>query len=121
ATLLAAADVVVVPALTPIADGTLIAQAQAMAKPVIATSVGVLPEYVLAPPRMPDELRTGWLVQPDDPVDLARAISEALTLDDRSRHELSVRAWQFAQSSFSRNGVAADTLAVYTSLLDNGA
>jgi len=118
--LLAAADVVAVPALTPPADGALLARAQAMAKPVIASAIGVLPEYVLAPPRMPDDLRTGWLIRPNDPVDLARAIGEVLTLSDRARHAMGVRAWQFAQSSFSSNGVAADTLAVYTSLLDNG-
>ena len=120
AALLAAADVVVIPALAPTADGSLVAKAQAMAKPVIASAVGVLPEYVLAPPRMPDDLRTGWLIRPNDPIDLARAIGEVLTLSERARHAMGVRAWQFAQSSFSSNGVAADTLAVYTSLLDNG-
>jgi len=119
AALLAAADVVVIPALAPSTDGSLAGKAQAMAKPVIASAIGALPEYVLAPPRMPDDLRTGWLIRPNDPIDLARAIGEVLTLNDRARHAMGVRAWQFAQSSFSANGVAADTLAVYTSLLDN--
>jgi glycosyltransferase involved in cell wall biosynthesis len=91
-----------------------------MGKPVIAAELGVLPEYVLAPPRMPEDLRTGWLFRPNDPIGLARAIMEALSLDEGGAHDLAVRAWQFAQSSFSSNGVAADTLAVYTSLLDNG-
>ena len=52
-----------------------------MARPVIATSVGPLPENVAAPPRIRDELRTGWVVPPDDPVELARAIATALALD----------------------------------------
>jgi glycosyltransferase involved in cell wall biosynthesis len=120
ATLLAAADVVVMPALAPVADGTLAVKAQAMGKPVIAAEIGVLPECVLAPPRMPEDLRTGWLFRPNDPIGLARAIMDALSLDEQEAHALAVRAWQFAQSSFSSNGVAADTLAVYTSLLDNG-
>ena len=70
---LAAADVVVVPALEPPLSGRAAAEAQAMGRPVIVTTVGVLPENMLGPPRMPEELRTGWLVRPGNIADLARA------------------------------------------------
>ena len=46
-----------------------------MARPVIASAIGILPENILAPPRMPDELRTGWLVPPGDAAALAAAIA----------------------------------------------
>ena len=69
---LAAADVVVVPALEPPLSGRAVAEAQALGRPVVATTVGVLPENVLCPPRMRDELRTGWLVRPGN-VGRARA------------------------------------------------
>src|SRR5581483_2874509 len=71
----AAADVVVLPSLESPVSGRLAAEAQAMARPVIATQAGVLPECVLAPPRMPDALRSGWIVRPGQPVELAGAIS----------------------------------------------
>ena len=77
----AAADVVVVPALEPPLSGRAVAEAQAIGRPVIATTVGVLPENVLCPPRMRDELRTGWLVRPGNVGELARAIAAALALD----------------------------------------
>src|SRR5665647_827401 len=78
---LAAADVVVVPALEPPLSGRDVAQAQAIGRPVITTSVGVLPENVLCPPRMGDELRTGWLVRPGNVSELARSVAAALALD----------------------------------------
>ncbi len=61
---LGAADVVVVPALEPPLSGRAAAEAQAMGRPLVTTTVGVLPENVLCPPRMRDELRSGWLVRP---------------------------------------------------------
>ena len=64
----AAADLVAVTALEPPLLGSVVAQAQAMARPVVTTDVGMLPEHVLVPPRMPEELRTGWVVAPADPI-----------------------------------------------------
>jgi len=68
-------DVVVVAALEPPLTGRTAVEAQALGRPVIATTVGVLPENVLCPPRMRDELRTGWLVRPGDVGQPARANS----------------------------------------------
>jgi len=114
---LAAADVVVVPALEPPLSGREVAQAQALGRPVIATTVGVLPENLLCPPRMRDDLRTGWLVRPGNVSELARAISAALALDVTSYEALGARARQFAEFALSPQSVAEAIRGVYTSLL----
>lgn len=114
---LAAADVVVVPALEPPLCGGAAAQAQAMGRPVVASAVGVLPESVLCPPRMRDELRTGWLVRPGHASELARAVVSALALDVTAYQALSARARQFAEFALSPQSVAEALRGVYTSLL----
>ncbi len=116
-TALAAADVVVVAALEPPLSGREVTQAQAIGRPVIATTVGVLPENVLCPPRMRDELRTGWLVRPGNVAELARAVSAALALDVTAYEALGARARQFAEFVFSPQSVAEAIRGVYTSLL----
>lgn len=113
----AASHAVVLPSLESPVLGRVAAEAQAMARPVITTQAGILPENVLAPPRMPDELRTGWVVRPGSPVELAGAIGAALQLDDTAYQALAARARQFAQFMFSPESVVAAARAVYTSLL----
>jgi glycosyltransferase involved in cell wall biosynthesis len=113
----AAANIVVVSALEPPLIGRVVAEAQAMACPVITTNVGVLPENVAVPPLVPDELRTGWVVNPGDPVELANAIADALSLEASDYRQLAARARQFAEYMFSPESVAAATCEVYTSLL----
>jgi len=116
-TALAAADVVVVAALEPPLYGREVTQAQAIGRPVIATTVGVLPENVLCPPRMRDDLRTGWLVRPGNVAELARGVSAALALDVTAYEALGARARQFAEFVFSPQSVAEAIRGVYTSLL----
>ena len=114
---LAVADVVVVPALVPPLAGRAAAEAQAMGRPVVATTVGVLPENLLCPPRMRDDLRTGWLVRPGNVGELAHAIASVLALDVTAYAALSARARQFAEFAFSPQSVAEAIRGVYTSLL----
>ena len=114
---LAAADVVVVPPLEPPLSGRAAAEAQAMGRPVICTTSGILPEKVLCPPRMAEELRTGWLVRPGHAGEIARAITAALKLDSTAYEALGARARQFAEFAFSPQSVADAMRAVYTSLL----
>ena len=113
----AAADVVVVPALKPPLSGHAAAEAQAMGRPVVTTTVGVLPEYVLCPPRMREELRTGWLAKPGDSGDLARGVVAALALDVQAYEAMGARARQFAEFMFSPHRVAEAIRGVYTSVL----
>ncbi len=114
---LAAADVVVVPSLEPPLSGRAAAEAQAMGRPLVTTTIGMLPENLLCPPRMRDELRTGWLVRPGNAGELARAVGAALALDVTAYEALGARARQFAEFMFSPQSVAEAIRGVYTSLL----
>ncbi len=116
-TALAVADVVVVSPLQPPLLGRGVAEAQAMGKPTIVSAVGMLPENVLLPPRMPEELRTGWMVRPGNPGELARAITTALAMGETATTALGARARQFAEFMFSPQNVAESIRGVYTSLL----
>ena len=114
---MAVADVVVVPALHTPLTGRLVAEAQAVGRPVVTTAVGMLPEMVLAPPRMREDLRTGWVVRPGQPGELAGAISTALAGNPTAAEALGARARQFAEFMFSPQSVAEAIRGVYTSLL----
>ena len=114
---LAAAHIVLVPAREPPPFGRIVAQAQAMGRPVVVSALGVLPENLLAPPRMAEALRTGWLVKPNDIASIGRALHLALALDRPGYQAMAARARQFAEFMFSPESVAAATRAVYTSLL----
>jgi glycosyltransferase involved in cell wall biosynthesis len=116
-TALAAADIVVIPWIKPPVSGRAVAEAQAMARPVITSTAGPLGEYLLAPPQVPDDLRTGWAVPPGAAHELARALGEALALDVDAYRKLSARARQFAAYMFSPESVVTATLEVYISLL----
>lgn len=113
----AAADVVVVPAIEPPILGRMVAEAQAMGRPVVTSGVGTLPENIVVPPRIAADLRTGWVVRPGDSADLARALSIPLSMDATAYQALAARARQFAEYMFSPQSVAHATRAVYTSLL----
>jgi glycosyltransferase involved in cell wall biosynthesis len=113
----AAAEVVVVPAIEAPLLGRVVAQAQAMGRPVVTADTGILPEHVVTPPEMPEDVRTGWVAKRGDPIEFARALSVALSLDERAYQAMSARARQFAEYMFSPDSVAVATRAVYTSLL----
>jgi glycosyltransferase involved in cell wall biosynthesis len=114
---LAAADVVVVPALAPPLTGRMVAEAQAVGRPVVTTAVGTLPENVLAPPRMREDLRTGWIVRPGQAGEIAAAMAAALAQSPTAAEALGARARQFAEFMFSPQSVAEAIRGVYTSLL----
>ncbi|MEA2903582.1 MAG: hypothetical protein QOI12_969 [Alphaproteobacteria bacterium] len=113
----ATADTVAVPAIEPPILGRVVAQAQSMSRPVVTTDVGILPEQVVVPPQMPEDVRTGWVAKAGDPIDFARALALGLALDDREYQAMCARARQFAEYMFSPDSVAVATRAVYTSLL----
>ena len=104
------ADVVIHASTDPEAFGRVIAEAQAMGRPVIATDHGGAREIV-----RPGE--TGWLVPPGDPDALAAAINEALSLDGDRRLAIAEAATANVRERFSRERMCADTLAVYAEVL----
>jgi glycosyltransferase involved in cell wall biosynthesis len=113
-----AASVVTVPSTEPEAFGRSAVEAQAMGTPVIVTDLGAVPETVLAPPQVQPQGRTGWRIEPNDPVALANAIRAALTLGASARDNLSTRARAHVEKHFSLDRMIADTLDVYSALLE---
>jgi glycosyltransferase involved in cell wall biosynthesis len=104
------ADVVVSASTRPEGFGRIIAEAQAMGRPVIATDHGGAREIVR------DE-ETGWLVPPKDPQALADAIATALDLPASKRLTLAERAIAHMRANFTTKAMTDRTLAVYEEIL----
>ena len=88
-----------------------------MGTPVIVSDLGAVPETVLAPPQVEPEERTGWRVPARDPEALADAIAEALTLGASARESMALRARLHVERNFSLDRMVADTLDVYSALI----
>jgi glycosyltransferase involved in cell wall biosynthesis len=104
------ADVVVSASTDPEAFGRVTAEAQAMGRPVVATSHGGTMETVV-----PGE--TGWLVPPGDPTLLAQSLEQALGLSPPARDFLARKARAHILRNFSLEGMCGATLDVYRRLL----
>jgi glycosyltransferase involved in cell wall biosynthesis len=104
------ADVVVSASTRPEGFGRVIAEAQAMGRPVIATDHGGAREIVL-------DGETGWLVPPNDSTALGRAISGALALGAEERVALARRSIAHMRAHFSVERMTERTLAVYEEIL----
>lgn len=89
---------------------TIIAQAMAAGKPVVASRVGGIPEMV-------EDGVTGYLVEPDDEATLAERMLKVLADERLSRH-LGNRARETALSRYAAEMVAAKTVAAYRQALD---
>jgi glycosyltransferase involved in cell wall biosynthesis len=85
-----------------------ILEAMAAALPVVATRVGGIPEEV-------DDARTGRVVEPGDPNELAEAL-EGLLADAGLRREYALRAPQRIRELFDNAGVARKALDLYERL-----
>jgi len=96
------ASIVVLPYLSASTSGLLMT-AYVFGKPVVATKVGSLPEYV-------QDGATGLLVPPGDPEQLADAIIRLLS-EDTLRREMGENAIRWVQEDQER--VALQTLEVY--------
>jgi glycosyltransferase involved in cell wall biosynthesis len=104
------ADVVVSASTRPEGFGRIIAEAQAMGRPVIATNHGGAREIL----RDGD---TGWLVPPGDPEALAQALAAALALGQAERLALAQRAIAHMRAHFTTEAMTSRTLAVYDEIL----
>lgn len=103
-------DVVISASTDPEAFGRVIAEAQALGRPVIATDHGGAKETVI-----PGE--TGWLVPPGDADALAAAIEKVLALDSAQRSTLAGKAIANVRDNFSKATMCAKTLDVYDEVL----
>jgi glycosyltransferase involved in cell wall biosynthesis len=104
------ADVVVSASTEPEGFGRVVVEAQAMGRPVIATSHGGAMETIL-----PGE--TGWLVPPADADALARALALALDLAPEARSDLAGRAMAHVRENFAVACMTGRTIAFYEELL----
>lgn len=107
-------DVAVSASTDPEAFGRVVAEAQAMGRPVIAPSHGAAPEII-------EPGVTGWLFTPRDPVSLADALQRALTLSRDDRERLATRAMERVRARFNKTEMCAKTLSVYDEVLARAA
>jgi len=104
------ADVVVNASTDPEGFGRTVIEAQAMARPVIATDHGGAVETV-------EHGITGWRVPPGDADALAAAIEHALSLSETKRRELGSRARAAVLRNYTTQAMQQATLDVYEELL----
>ena len=104
------ADVVVHASTDAEAFGRTVIEAQAMARPVIASDLGAPRETVA-------EGVTGWRIPPGDAAALADAIGKALALPPPERAALGARARAAVLSGYTTEAMQAATMAVYRELI----
>ena len=103
-------DVVVSASTRPEAFGRVVAEGQAMGRPVVAPSHGAAPEILLPG-------ATGWLFTPSNAPSLAGALEQAMNLPVERREELAVQARSHIIENFGRDSMTASTIDIYESLL----
>jgi glycosyltransferase involved in cell wall biosynthesis len=113
---MAAADLVVMPSTEPETFGRAAVEAQAAGRPVIVSDLGAAPETVLAPPDVPEAMRTGWRVPAGDAGSLAAAIAGVLAMAPVERAALGGRGRVHVAGRFSVERMQQSTLAVYSEL-----
>ena len=109
--LLLASDLVVLPSVAE-ALPTVLMEAAAAGRPVVATRVGGVPEVV-------DHGRSGLLVPPDDSQALLSAITQILTDPERASY-LGERARQIAVERFGLERMVDQTLDLWAEVLHKG-
>lgn len=107
------ASVVVSASVEPEGFGRVAVEAQAMGVPTIATAIGGSKETII-----PDV--TGWLVPPNDPGEMAKAIHKVLSLSQEKRDAIGLQASHHARSHFSKEQMTHATLLVYDELMLKG-
>ena len=104
------ADIVAAPSLRPEGFGRVVAEAQAMGRPAIASAHGGACEIVR-------HGETGWLVPPGDADALADAIRQSLSADPARRAQMAAAGQAHVRGNFTLEGMCAATLDVYRELV----
>lgn len=99
-------DVLVLPSLNE-AVGRVLLEAGALAKPVVATDVGGIPEVV-------KNNETGILVPPGDSKKIAEAVIDLLK-DERRRFEMGLAAKDWISTNFNENRMVSEIHSLYGS------
>ena len=103
-------DLVVSASTAPEAFGRVIIEAQALGRPVIASDHGGARETIVIG-------ETGWLVEPNNPNNLADAITRALSLNTTERATLAEKTTKHIGKNFSKALMCQRTLSVYDEVL----
>lgn len=104
------ASVVVCASMVPEGFGRVPVEAQAMGRPIVATSHGGAAETVVPG-------YTGWLVEPGNVEELAGAIDQALNLSEEERINLAQTSMYHVSQYFSVEAMCANVLETYSELL----
>lgn len=104
------ATVVVCPSTDPEGFGRVPVEAQAMGRPIVAADHGGAQETIIRG-------QTGWLTEPGNADELAKAIEEALSLSATQRSMLATRAMAHIAEHYTKAHMADKTLNVYAELL----
>jgi glycosyltransferase involved in cell wall biosynthesis len=104
------ADVVVSASTDPEAFGRVVAEAQAMGRPVVAPAHGAAPEILL-------EGTTGWTFAAGKVDALADTLALALNLPAQARQTLAQTAIAHVRDNFTKERMCKATLAVYEEVL----
>ena len=103
------ADIVVSASTDPEAFGRVVAEAQAMGKPVVVANHGGGVEQVI-----PD--KTGWLFSPGDPGALSETLQKVIDIEKHNKTKLSNIAINRVQNLYSKTSMCSATLDIYTEL-----
>ncbi len=103
-------DVVVSASTDPEAFGRVVAEAQAMGRPVIASDHGGVGEMVRSE-------KTGWLFPPGDAEALAGVLRRVLDLNPVEREVLTKTATDYIHKNFSKQKMCDRTLGVYNEVM----
>lgn len=104
------ADLVLCPSLVPEGFGRVVAEAEAMKKPVIVSAHGASPEVI-------KENVTGWSVAPGDAHALSYQIGEALNLSPKVLKEIGEKGRMYVQEKYDQRLMESQTIALYEDLL----
>jgi len=105
--------VVVSASTDPEAFGRVVAEAQAMGRPVVVADHGGAAEQVI-------DGVTGWRFVPGNPEKFADALETALALNTDARVTLAHTASEHARSKYAKTGMCASTLRIYASVFEGG-
>jgi glycosyltransferase involved in cell wall biosynthesis len=108
-----AASVVVSAAVQPEGLQRTILEAQAMARPVIASDLGAGPDVVLTPPAVPENRITGLRFHTGDDTALTAALLRLFALPEPARRAMGARGRDWVLSHFNAPAVAEQTLRLY--------
>ena len=93
----------------PEAFGRVVAEAQAMGKPVIVANHGGGIEQVI-----PE--KTGWLFRPGDPISLSETLKQVIDIENHNKSKLSNIAINHVKKFYSKANMCSATLDIYAEL-----